>query len=299
MRKVIGFIALCLIWGSTWAAIRVLVLDVPPLHAAAVRFLIAGVLALVLMLLRGERIPRGPEWRSIAILGVAIIAVPFGIIFWAERTVSSGTTALIYAAMPVFTAFLTPLLAGADVRKDVPRRAVQAMIIGLGGIAFLFTNALSVSRAQTVGILALLVAVGMSAAATIYAKGVLHGLAHTMSAAWQFLFAAVLLEVASLFFERGQQAVWSRQAIEAVLFLSVFGSVIAFTLYYWLLRRMEPYRLAIMQLLLPIVAVSEGALLLREALTWQMAVAFVIVLGSVVVVMRSSEMDEKPVSLRE
>jgi len=296
------FIALCLIWGSTWAVIRVLVGDVPPLQAAAVRFLLSGVMALVWMLIRRERWPRGAEWRAILLLSFAMIAAPYGIIFWAERTVSSGMTALVYASLPIFISFLSPLMAR-EGSVAVPRRAVQAMIFGVGGIALLLQSAISVSWGQTLGIVALLVGVALSAWSTIHAKSTLVGkgsdLHVTMSSGLQFLLASVWLEAASLVLERGQTAVWSREAIEAELFLSVFGSVVAFSLYYWLLRHWEPYRLSMMQLLFPLVAVTEGAILLHELLEWQMVVAGVVILGSVWFVMRARVEDEEPVTLRE
>ena len=296
------FSALCLVWGSTWAVIRVLVDDVPPLQAAAVRFALAGIIALVWMLLRRERWPRGAEWRAILLLSFAMIAAPYGIIFWAERTVASGMTALVYASLPIFISFLTPLMAR-EGSVAVPRRAVQAMIFGVGGIALLLQSAIHVSWEQTLGIVALLVGVALSAWSTIHAKATVVGkgadLHVTMSSAWQFLLASVWLEAASLILESGQTAVWSREAVEAELFLSVFGSVVAFSLYYWLLRHWEPYRLSMMQLLFPLVAVTEGAILLHELLQWQMVVAGVVILGSVWFVMRARAEDEEMVTLRE
>jgi drug/metabolite transporter (DMT)-like permease len=139
----------------------------------------------------------------------------------------------------------------------------------------------------------------LSAGATIYAKGTLSAKGVTlhaaMSSAWQFLLAAVWLEAASLLLERGQRSNWTREAMAGELFLSIVGSVVAFTLYYWLLRHWEPYKLSSMQLLFPVVAVTEGALLLREPLQWQMAVAMVVILASVAFVLRAK--DEEPVTI--
>ncbi len=302
VREWAGLALLCTIWGSTWAAIRLLVGDVPPLRAAAVRFAIAGIVALLWMLLRRKRMPRGTEWVHVLVLSGGLIAIPFGIIFWAEQTVASGTTALIYATVPIFTAFLTPALTRGDGVQAVPGRAMQAMIVGLGGIALLLQDAIHVSWRQMAGMVALLVAVALTAASTIYAKGTLAAkgseLHITMSSAWQFLFAAVWLGGLSLLLERGEPAHWSGEAIAAELFLSILGSVVSFTLYFWLLQRWEPYRLGVTQLLLPVVAVAEGALLLRERLQWQMVVAMVIIMGSVAFVIKARVQDEELVRMR-
>jgi len=300
VRQWAAFGILCVIWGSTWAAIRVLVGDVPPMRAAAVRFLIAGVVALVWMLIKRERMPCGTEWRALLLLSVAMIAAPFAIIFWAEQSVASGTTALVYSAVPVFISFLGPLVKGHV--GETPRRAVLAMTVGMGGIALLLQGAIRVSWAQTWGIVALLAAVAMSAWATIYAKTTLAAkgseLHAGMSSAWQFLLGAAWLEAASLLLEHGQPGAWTHEAVAAELFLSIVGSVVAFTLYYWLLKHWEPYKIGMMQLILPVVAVTEGALLLHERLQWQMAVAMVVILGSVAFVMRAQPVDDEPVTIQ-
>jgi drug/metabolite transporter (DMT)-like permease len=298
-REWASFAALCGIWGSTWAAIRVLVVDVPPLRAAAVRFVIAGVVALAWMLAARKRMPRGDEWRAIAVLSVTMIGLPFGIIFWAEQTVASGTAALIYAALPLFISLMAPLVQGG---VTPPRRALAAMCVGLGGLALLLEGALRVDRHQVAGTAAMLVSLGLSAWSTLYAKRTIAGkgtnLDPTMSAAWQFLFAAVWLGVGSAALERGQVGHWTGTAWAAELFLSVLGSVVTFSLYFRLLQRWEAYRVGATQLTLPVVAVVEGAVLLHEPLPWQMVVAMATILGSVAVVMRAGMRDEEPVSIR-
>lgn len=292
------FAALCAIWGSTWAAIRVLVGDVPPLRAAAVRFVIAGVAALGWMLLRRKRMPRGAEWRAIATLSATMIAVPFGIIFWAEQTVASGTTALEYASLPLFISLIAPLVRGS---VATPRRAVTAMCVGMGGLALLLESALRVNVHQAAGVLATLGAVGLSAWSTLLAKRTIAAkgidLDPTMSSAWQFLFASVWLWAGSAMWERHLPSHWTGTAWAAEIFLSILGSVVTFSLYFRLLQRWEAYRVGVTQLSLPVVAVLEGALLLREPMTWQTIVAMAVILGSVAVVMRTGVSEDEPVSI--
>src|SRR5438105_15015875 len=98
----LGYLALCLIWGSTWMAIRVVVRDVPPLQAAATRFLAAALLLLSVVLLQKRSWPKGQgEWNAILVLSVTIMAVPYGLLFWAEQYVASSMTAVFYSAMPM------------------------------------------------------------------------------------------------------------------------------------------------------------------------------------------------------
>ncbi|HEV8493184.1 MAG TPA: EamA family transporter, partial [Candidatus Angelobacter sp.] len=94
-----GYIALCLIWGSTWLAIRVVVRDVPPLEAAALRFVVAGVLLLGMALAQKRRWPAdAAQWTALVVLSVTIMAVPYGLLFWAEQHVTSSMSAVLYSA---------------------------------------------------------------------------------------------------------------------------------------------------------------------------------------------------------
>src|SRR6202171_5758940 len=100
--QIFGYILLCLIWGSTWLAIRFLVHDVPPLKAAAIRFLIAAILLLSSILFRKTQWPRGArQWNAILVLSVTVMALPYGLLFWAEQYVPSGITAILFSAMPL------------------------------------------------------------------------------------------------------------------------------------------------------------------------------------------------------
>lgn len=296
-RAYVAFAVLCAIWGSTWAAIGVLVQDVPPLRAAMVRFAIAGCLLAVLAFASRSRWPRGVEWRALAWMSATMFALPYGLIFWAEQHVSSGMTAVLYATMPLCTAMLSPWVARDGEAKVIPGRAVQGMIVGLGGVALIVYGAISTSLSQGLGALAVLAAVMLSAGSTIYAKRELKNVSPAAGTSLQFAGAAVWLGVASAAAEHGQSAMWSRQAVEALLFLSVFGSVVAFTLYFWLLKQMEPYKLATLQLVVPVIAVGEGFALLREPLSWTMLGGAGVVLASVVLVLRVRGDEDDLVSL--
>src|ERR1051325_95388 len=106
--QLLGYVSCCLIWGSTWLAIRVVVRDVPPLQAAAVRFFAAAVLLLSVVLLQKRSWPKDKrEWNAIFVLSISMMAVPYGLLFWAEQYVTSSMTAVLYSAMPMVVALLT------------------------------------------------------------------------------------------------------------------------------------------------------------------------------------------------
>jgi len=220
-----------------------------------------------------------------------MMGLPYGLLFWAEYRISSSMTAVLFSTCPLFVAMFTPLMT----RAEVPRRAVFAMLLGLGAMATLFYTELSVSRNLLLGGGAVIAAVISSSWAAVYAQREIGSVSPVLGTAVQFSVAAVLLAIASRVAERGVRSDWNSTSIVALAFLTVFGSVIAFTVYYWLLGKMHAYQLSTLNLVVPVVAMGEGALLLRERLPVLMIAACVLILVSVATVLRAE--NESPLTL--
>lgn len=297
-RLILAMIVLALIWGSTWMAIRVLVTAVPPLRSASFRFLIASVVLLLLIRVKRLPWPTGRGLHATILLSLSMIAVPSALTFWSEQRLSSGLTALIFGAMPLFTVMLTPWITRGSNLRSVPSAAWQAMIVGLGGLAFVLSGAISTSLWQALGALGVLLAVLLYAGSSVYAKASLASVHPFVSTAIQFFMGGIWLGLASIAAERARPSAWTTQSLIALLFLSVFSSALSFTLYYWLLQRIEPYQLTSLQLVVPLIAVMEGALFMREMVPWTMLLGAVLVLGSIVFVMRAKRGQEQAISLQ-
>lgn len=284
--QLLGFIALCMIWGSTWLAIRLVVRDVPPLEAAAIRFLAGAILLLTIAVVQKRRWPAGDkQWNALLVLSVTIMAVPYGLLFWAEQYVSSSMTAVLFSAMPLLVSLFTPLL----LRHSVPRRAVFALVVGCGGLLLLFPGGLSASGSTLLGGGAILIAIILSAWSIVYAKYRLQDLDPVVATGIQLLFGSVVLFWGTWALEAHRHALWTRTAVLALSFLVLFGSCAAFVIYYWLLKRMQPYQLATTSLITPVIAVLEGAFFAHETVPLLMVVAMAVVLGSVGTVLLSSQ----------
>jgi drug/metabolite transporter (DMT)-like permease len=283
--QLLGYIALCLIWGTTWLAISYVVEDVPPLRAAAIRFLIAGVLLLGAARLQKRRWPRGErQWRAIGVLSVTIMAVPYGLVFWAEQYVTSSMAAVLYSAIPLVVALLTPAMMG----RTVPRSAVFALVIGFGGFLFLFWGAdLRTSRLALWGSAGLIAAMMLSAWSIVYAKKRLQEVDSVVATGLQLLFGSVVLFWGTWVFEARRHAHWTRTSILALAFLTVVGSCVAFVIYFWLLKRMQPYQLSTTSLVVPLIAVLVGGLIRGEQIRLMMLIAMAVVLASVGSVLRA------------
>lgn len=279
-RQLFVFGCLCGIWGTTWLAIRVVVQQVPPLRAAAIRFSSAAIL-LGIMVFGRRPWPNREQFRSLLVLAATMIALPYGLLFWAEQYVNSSMTAVLYATTPLITALLTPLMSS----HRVPRRAVFCMLLGFGGIAEIFYTELSATKHLLWGGCASLLSVSSSAWSSLYAKRNLGTVNPMTTTAVQLGAGALLLFAASLALERGLTTHWSFAAIAGIAYLSIFGSVIAFSLYYWLLKHVMAYQLSGLNLITPILAIAVGSLLLREPLPFQEVLAAALVLASVAVVL--------------
>lgn len=275
-----------MIWGSTWLAIRLVVRDVPPLEAAGIRFLAGATLLLAIAMVQKRRWPTDErQWNALLVLSLSIMAVPYGLLFWAEQYVASSMTAVLFSAMPLLVALFTPLL----MRRSVPRRAVLALLVGCGGLVLLFPGGLSASGPALRGGIAILLAVILSAWSIVYAKARLQDVDPVIATGIQLLFGSVALFWGTWALEPRRHASWTSTAMLAMSFLVLFGSCAAFVIYYWLLKRMQPYQLATTSLITPVIAVLEGAFFAHEPVPLLMVVAMAVVLGSVGTVLLSSQ----------
>lgn len=293
LRHYLAYALLCTIWGSTWMAIRVVVSEVPPLWAAAVRFVIAAVILGVVAAVQRLAWPRlADQWKHLVLLGVTIMAIPFGLVFWAEQYVTSSMTAVLYTSSPLIVSALTPFMTG----KSVPRPAIIAMTVAAGGIGVLFQSQLTATSNSLLGGIAILLSVASSGWSAHYAKKHTLSVAPVVSTCVQLVIGALVLLAASAVVESGQGLDWSAKATAGMLFLALFGSAIAFATYYWLLRKLQPYQLSTIALIVPIVAIGEGALLLQEPIPPMMLGASLVVLFGVGMVLRAQS--DEPIEMK-
>jgi drug/metabolite transporter (DMT)-like permease len=305
LRIKLGYALLCLIWGTTWMAIRVLVRDVPPVRAAGLRLLVGSIALIGLALIQRAPWPRkAREWVFVTVLSFTMMGIPFGLVFWAEQFVTSSMTAVFYAATPLLVALFTPFV----LKNPVPRSAIFAMLCALGAsaifamlcalgaIAYLFNFSLRTDARSTLGGAMILLAVVSSGLSAVLAKRELRHVDPVVSTGMQLVIGGAGLYLISLFLEGGQPSEWNPRAIAALLFLALIGSAVGFTVWYALIKHVPPYKLSTTNLVVPFIAIAEGALILRESITIQMFLTAVIVAAAVAVVLRAEA--EQALSLR-
>ena len=274
------------VWGSTYLAIRVGVLEMPPLLMAAIRFLVAGFLLYGWTLCRGEKAPTPRQWASISLLALLIFAVDYGLVFWAEQRVPSGITAIIMATISAFMALAEIVFLGT---QKLTLRLSLALIIGLGGVAVLVSRSLDLGDApvDTWGAVALIVGAIAWAVAAVFARTQPLPESRFLSSGAQMLVGGVMLAVASAALgEFGQfhPLAVSAAAWWSLVYLIVPGSIVAFTAYVWLLHHDSPTRVGTYAYVNPVVAVLVGYFLGGEELGARMILGALFVLVSVVMI---------------
>ncbi len=256
---VLAFLLLCLIWGTTWSVIQVGLVGIPPFTGVALRFSIAG--ALLLALARARKIPLGRTRREVALWvanGLLAFTVSYGVVYWSEQWVPSGLTAVLFATYPLFVAILAHFALPAETLR---RPEALGILLGFGGVATIFSgdfSALGGSQVAT-GALVMLLSPLASAAASVAVKRWGHGIHPFSITAVPMLLAGAVMGALALATERERGITWDGVSIAALLYLTLAGSALTFSLYYWLLSHWPAKRLALISYVIPVVAMLIGA----------------------------------------
>jgi Permeases of the drug/metabolite transporter (DMT) superfamily len=277
---------LYIVWGTTYLGIAKANASMPPLVGAAIRFLIAGTLLFGFRRLRtGERTERR-HWKSATVIGTFLVFGGNGMVVTAEKTVPTGTVALIIALVPIWLALIDRVV----LRSTPPRlRTVLGLLTGLAGAALLVGGA-AAGHINIWGMLAAVTASLSWAAGSLYARRAeLPSDGLMGSGMQQMVGGAVILIVAALSGELGRfhPAQVTRSSWLGLLYLIVVGSFVGFSCYLWLLRNVRTSLVSTYAYVNPVVAVTLGVLFLNETVSGRELVAGIVVLASVALIVSS------------
>lgn len=280
---VAAFGAVYVIWGSTYLAIAWAVATIPPLTMIAARCLLAGGVLYALSRARAGR-PSAVEWRRALLAGVLLFVTGQAMLAWGETRVASGPAALLIASEPMFVA----LLGWGLKRTGAPTRAVWlALAAGFVGVAVMMAPG-RLGGVDAVGALVIVVA-ALSWSLGMFFATPARDRSPVQTAAMQLIGGgAALVVVAAATGDLGSldPGGVSGRSLASFLYLVVFGSLITYSAYVWLLRRVGPGRLSSHGYVNPMVAVAFGALLAGESITPAVVLASLLILSSVVVLVR-------------
>jgi drug/metabolite transporter (DMT)-like permease len=281
-----GLATLVLIWGSTWAAIRVSLEGIPPLTGVVIRFTLACLLLLALTPFFGVRLGRSPmERRLWCINAVLTFTISYGLVYWGEQWVPSGLAAVIFATFPLFVAVLAHFfLPGERLRTA----SFVGVLIGFAGVAVLYSEDLGTLVGPRAGFAAklMLIAPVASAIANVAVKRWGSGVSPLSVSGVSMGLGALLVVPFAWIVERGREVTFGIRPVLAVVYLAVVGSAVAFTVYYWLLRRLPATSLSLINYATPVVAVLIGTLWLGEPFTLRILLGAALVVAGVAISVR-------------
>lgn len=290
VRIVLAFLAIYLIWGSTYLAIRVAIETLPGFLMAGVRFLTAGLVLLAALRLRGAAWPARREWRQASVSGTLLLLGGHGAVVWSEYRIASGLAALLIATVPVWMVILE--------RRKPNGRMLAGLVLGMGGLAILF-GPRAFGGGEPVDLLgggAVVLGALLWAWGSLLSRDAGPASSPLAGPALQMIAGGVALLLAGLVTgeaARVQPDEFSSRSIVSLLYLIIFGSLIGFTAYVWLLRVCPASHVATYAWVNPIVAVLLGAAFAAEPLTPRVALAAAVIVAGVILVLAARDAGER------
>jgi len=285
---ILSFLAIYVIWGSTYLAIRYAVETIPPLYTAGIRHLTAGTILLAWALAK-RLYPTWAQIRASVVIGFFFFLVGHGLLHWAERVVPSGLASLLIAIEPIMV-FLLSSVAARTWRLN--GMLLAGILLGLGGVGMLLRGTgLEPVPGLTLGSAMILVSAFSWSVGIIYSRRSHLSGSPLLLSALSLLSGAVMLLLTATMVGEAKEFQLSQVTMKSELalgYLILFGSVITFTAYNWLMEHYSPTLVATHTYVNPVVAVLLGWAYGREALTMKVAVAATLVVAAVVLVDRGT-----------
>ena len=289
MKARIVWLILCGIWGSTWLFIKIGLRDLPPITFAGIRFVIAAIMLVSLALISRARWPSTrKDWLVIAVTGTLQFGLNYGLVFWGEQYISSGLAAVLQSSFPAFGLVIAHFYLPYE---RITTKKVAGVLLGVLGVAVIFSDQLAIAgKLALLGSIALVLSALFGSYSNVLVKAYGTHIDPRMLAAGQMIFGFVPLLAIGIFTEGNPLSFhWTTLAIICLLYLVVVGSVIAFGLYYWLVRHMDVTNTMLIALVTPVVAVIIGMIVLQEELNWRLlAGGLCIISGIALIVLRKS-----------
>jgi len=278
----------CVVWGTTYLAIRIALESIPPLLMAAMRYTTAGAMLAAILRARGERLPGPRAWPSLMLLGALLLGLGNGGVVWAEQTVPSGMTAVLVATSPFWLTGIDAAFGG----DRLTRRRWIGLLIGFAGIVALVWPELELGnrRAFVVGLVATQIACVGWAVGSLYARRRGHGHARDenvlATAAFEMLFGGLALCVAAAVHHEYASLTFTPRTAAALGYLIVFGAVVGFTAYAYALKHLPVAVVSLYAYVNPVIAVFLGVLILNEPFDLRDVLAAAVVFAGVAMVRR-------------
>jgi len=280
-KALIAYLVVCVFWGSTYLAIKVGVMELPPFLFAGLRFLVAGLLLFGIARALGDALPRRSDWRTLATVGVLLLAGGNAFVVWSEQYIASGIASIFVVTVAIWTAFFDAVIPGGT--GELNWRIIAGLLLGfLGTLLLVGATPAEILAADKRGPIALTFASASWSIGSVYAKRHPTHASPYMGAAVQMIVGGVTVALVGT--ALGEWASWhlSARGVGAMAYLVVFGSIVGYSAYSYALRHAPATIVGTYAYVNPVIAVLLGWLLLREPIHARTFVAMSMILVAVV-----------------
>ncbi len=277
LKIFLGYTIICIVWGSTWLAIRLGLDSLTPIISAGLRFFIASIIIFIIIFLK--KIEWHLDRKAISIylfLAFFSFVIPFGLVYWAEQFIPSGLTSVMFGVFP-FSVFIFSWFILKNESADFFK--LLSVILGFVGIVIIFADSLHIDlENHTLGLAAVLVSASIQGSASVVLKkwgGYLNPF--SLNAVPLFI-AGLSMIILSFLVENKETWVFDKKAIISILYLAIIGTILVFTIYYWLLKHINVVILSLSSFITPIIALILGWIFLNESLSKNVLIGSMFVL---------------------
>lgn len=289
MKKHTGVIIitiLSLIWSSTWMAIKVGLETLPPFLSAGLRFFIAFVA--LLLFARQQKIPIPYNLKShLFFLGFSFINFfgGYALVYWGEQYINSGLASILFSVMPFYVALFSMKLLKTE---QITFKKMLGITVGFCGVVLIFKDQLHLSHPMAFwGMAALLISPAFSAVGTILAKKARMSFHAVTLSTFPLLYTALTFFLFHFILEQNAPAIFTLNAVLSLFYLGLFGTALAFVLYFYLLKTTSAVLMSLITFITPPLALFWGWVVLGEAITIQLIIGMIIIFSGIAIVRRS------------
>lgn len=277
LKVLLGFAIICIIWGSSWAAVKIGLESFPPLLSLAIRFTIASFILGLIVFVKHLAIPKEKKfWTLVLMMSTTSFTVPFVLIYWAQLTVGSGLASVLFATYPFWVAIVSHFLLP---NEKITSVRIIGIVFGFVGVIFIFNNGFS---DVSIGMFFCMAAIIAGAIIQAFGLVFLRRLGDTVHPVTlnfcSMSLSALPLFVASFVFEEYSKLIFNARSLGSIFYLSIFCTVITFVIYFWLVKHVEAVLLSLSAFITPVIAVVIGIVLLGEKITGDVLIGSSLVL---------------------
>ena len=281
-KKFAGFIGLSLIWGTTWLVIKIGLDGMPPFLGVGLRFIVAGTIVMTIGFIKDRKLAFSLSlFKLTLIIGILMFTISYSAVYWAEQYISSGMASIMFSTLPFYVAAFAALILKNE-RLNLLR--VVGMVVGVLGTALIFFENLSVQNfIQLMALLAVFISPISAAFAVVITKKIIHNYNRYLLNGGSMLVGGIATLSIHFIFESDMPLIWSTKSIGALIYLTLIGSALAFSIHFWMLLHVEATTVSFVTIVSPVVALFLGYIVLSENLSWLQFAGSVLVIGGVLI----------------